>query len=212
MALFDKVSEEVNEMFDVFSIAEREHTILFFRNTFRKGEKDENEKISIGYRIDRSYSEEEMEYLILVAKMHGINVEFCPRCLIKNTQRVLGRRSFQCLSCGHQFYPTANTIFHKTTVPLKHWFIIIKNMAFRNFSIKDIERNFKMCYKTAHRIYHLIRRSSFYEKLQTLESTIQYNLVKKEIEVKIQTQLPQWEDYFKKSTSKFVDKIITMVD
>ena len=35
---------------------------------------------------------------------------------------IAGRRAYSCI-CGFQVYPTAGSIFHKSTTPLKTWYL-----------------------------------------------------------------------------------------
>src|SRR5215207_669875 len=50
----------------------------------------------------------------------------CPSCK-RDTKfhRIRGRSAYSCQFCGHQVYPTAGTIFHKSTVNLHLWFYAI---------------------------------------------------------------------------------------
>lgn len=84
----------------------------------------------------------------------------CPKCNSeKEFTRVNDRRSYQCPCCGFQVYPTANTIFHKSTTPLKVWFhaIFMQTTTRNGVSAKELERTFDICYKTALRMSHQIK-------------------------------------------------------
>ena len=84
----------------------------------------------------------------------------CPECKSAfKYVRVKKRRSYQCLSCAHQIYPTADTIFHKSTTPLMYWFYVIFKMTVTRNGVasKEVERELSVCYKTAHRMTKLIR-------------------------------------------------------
>lgn len=84
----------------------------------------------------------------------------CPECKAAfKYARVKKRRSYQCLSCAHQIYPTADTIFHKSTTPLMYWFYVIFKMTVTRNGVasKEVERELNVCYKTAHRMTKLIR-------------------------------------------------------
>lgn len=84
----------------------------------------------------------------------------CPKCdSEKEFTRVNDRRSYQCPCCGFQVYPTANTIFHKSTTPLKVWFhaIFMQTTTRNGVSAKELERTFDICYKTALRMSHQIK-------------------------------------------------------
>ncbi|HTC01131.1 MAG TPA: IS1595 family transposase [Ferruginibacter sp.] len=84
----------------------------------------------------------------------------CPKCESdKPFNRVEGRRSYFCPSCGFQLYPTKGTIFEKTTTSLLDWFLIIhmQTTTRNGVSAKEIERTLDVCYKTALRMAHQIK-------------------------------------------------------
>src|SRR3972149_5041130 len=58
-----------------------------------------------------------------------------------------------------QMFPTAGTIFHKSTVSLHLWFHAIFLMASTRcgISAKQLEREIGVTYKTAWRMFHRIR-------------------------------------------------------
>lgn len=73
--------------------------------------------------------------------------------------RISGRSAYSCQHCGHHVYPTASTIFHKTTVNLQLWFYAIFLMASTRcgISAKQLEREIGVSNKTALRMFHQIR-------------------------------------------------------
>lgn len=84
----------------------------------------------------------------------------CPYCAIdKKLQRVKNRRCYQCPTCTYQVYPTAGTIFEKTTTPLTYWFfaIFLYSTTRNGVAAKELERVLGVCYKTALRMAHQIR-------------------------------------------------------
>lgn len=86
----------------------------------------------------------------------------CPTCDDeKQFVRTKGRRSYNCVCCGFQVYPTAGTIFEKTSTPLLYWFhaIYLQTTTRNGVSAKELERNFNICYKTALRMAHQIKKS-----------------------------------------------------
>ncbi len=88
------------------------------------------------------------------------NIE-CPSCEKTNKfHRVKGRKVYECAFCGHQMSPTAGTILHKSRTPLKSWFYTIFVLASTRtgVSAKQIEREIGTTYKTAWRMYTLIRK------------------------------------------------------
>jgi hypothetical protein len=84
----------------------------------------------------------------------------CPKCgKASKFHRIKGRSAYSCQFCGHHVYPTAGTIFHKTTVNLQLWFYAIYLMSSTRcgISAKQLEREIGVTYKTAHRIFKQIR-------------------------------------------------------
>jgi len=69
------------------------------------------------------------------------------------------RRSYSCQECGNHVHPTAGTIFHKSTTALTTWFYAIYLMASTRggISAKQIQRETGVTYKTAWRMFKLIR-------------------------------------------------------
>jgi hypothetical protein len=53
---------------------------------------------------------------------HGFR---CPRCAHRKSYRLAERRLEQCQRCRYQASVTAGTLFHKTRVPLRVWFLAI---------------------------------------------------------------------------------------
>lgn len=84
----------------------------------------------------------------------------CPKCgKASKFHRINGRSAYSCQFCGHHVYPTAGTIFHKSTVSLQLWFFAIYLMSSTRcgISAKQLEREIGVTYKTAHRMFKLIR-------------------------------------------------------
>jgi len=87
----------------------------------------------------------------------------CPKCeavrsfrRYETTQR---RQSWTCIACGHHLHPTAGTIFHKSATSLHLWFYAMYLMTSTRcgISAKQLERELGVTYKTAWRIFHLVR-------------------------------------------------------
>lgn len=87
----------------------------------------------------------------------GIHCSKCQK--ITKHHKVTGRPCYECDYCGHQVYPTADTIFHKSTTPLRIWFEVIYRMSSTRcgISAKQIQREMGVTYKTAWRMFHQIR-------------------------------------------------------
>jgi transposase len=88
---------------------------------------------------------------------------FCPRCQTARTfRRYEGKRQRQvwtCTSCTQQISPTAGTVFHKSSTSLHLWFYAMWIMTSTRcgVSAKQLERELGVTYKTAWRIFNLIR-------------------------------------------------------
>lgn len=74
--------------------------------------------------------------------------------------KVTGRKCYSCSYCGHQIYPLANTIFHKSSTPLKSWFyaIFLFSVSKNGVSGKELERQLGVTYKCAYRIARQVRK------------------------------------------------------
>jgi transposase-like protein/IS1 family transposase len=84
----------------------------------------------------------------------------CPKCgQEQRFYRVQARPSYACGSCGFQFYPLAGTIFHRSSTSLHLWFYAIHLMTSTRcgVSAKQLERELGVTYKTAWRMFNLIR-------------------------------------------------------
>ncbi len=87
----------------------------------------------------------------------------CPKCQsvqrFKRYATAQKRQSWTCTTCGHHIQPTAGTIFHKSTTSLQLWFtaIYLISATGGDISVKQLERELGVTYKTAWRISTLIR-------------------------------------------------------
>jgi transposase-like protein len=84
----------------------------------------------------------------------------CPKCeKPRRFHRVKDRPSYDCDTCGHHLHPTAGTIFHKSSTSLHLWFFAVYIMASTRcgVSAKQLERELGVTYKTAWRMFNLIR-------------------------------------------------------
>lgn len=85
---------------------------------------------------------------------------FCLTCgKVTKHHLMTTRRSFCCQECGNHVHPTAGTIFHKSTTALTTWFYAIYLMTSTRcgISAKQIQRETGVTYKTAWRMFKLIR-------------------------------------------------------
>lgn len=87
----------------------------------------------------------------------------CPKCEQDRTFRkydIANRgTSWTCTACGHHMHPTAGTIFHKSSTSLHLWFYAVYLITSTRcgISAKQLERELGVTYKTAWRMFHLIR-------------------------------------------------------
>jgi transposase-like protein len=87
----------------------------------------------------------------------------CERCEcitgFKRYQTKQQRQSWTCTQCGHHVHPTAGTIFHKSSTSLQLWFYAMYLMTSTRcgISAKQLERELGVTYKTAWRMFTLIR-------------------------------------------------------
>lgn len=87
----------------------------------------------------------------------------CPKCEQDRVFRkydIANRgTSWTCTACGHHMHPTAGTIFHKSSTSLHLWFFAVYLITSTRcgVSAKQLERELGVTYKTAWRMFHLIR-------------------------------------------------------
>jgi AcrR family transcriptional regulator/transposase-like protein len=81
----------------------------------------------------------------------------CPQCgLVRRFHRIRTRRSYACAHCGHQLFPTAGTLFGRSSTPLSIWLgvaYLLMNES-DGVSAREIQRRFRLEYRTALRIKH----------------------------------------------------------
>ena len=87
----------------------------------------------------------------------GITCQNCQK--VTKHHRVKARKSYSCQECGHHVHPTAGTIYHKSSTPLKLWFYAVFLMSSTRCGIaaKQLERELDVTYKTAWRMFKQIR-------------------------------------------------------
>jgi transposase-like protein len=84
----------------------------------------------------------------------GIHCDHC-----KKTTRhymLAGRKVYSCKFCRNQTSPLVDTIFEKTTTPLRLWFyaLFLMTHSRANISVKTLQRELGVTYKTAWRMYN----------------------------------------------------------
>jgi transposase-like protein len=92
----------------------------------------------------------------------GVHAD-CPKCGVERPFRRYEtgqqRQSWTCTACGLHVHPTAGTIFHKSSTSLHLWFYAMYLMTSTRcgISAKQLERELGVTYKTAWRMFTLIR-------------------------------------------------------
>jgi transposase-like protein len=89
----------------------------------------------------------------------------CPRCGCDGVSELKARKQWTCLECRYRFSATAGTIFHKTHIGLRKWFIaifIVLN-AKKSLSSLQLKRELKIsqecCWHMVHRIREAMREN-----------------------------------------------------
>jgi len=88
---------------------------------------------------------------------------YCPRCEVETAfhryETKQQRQSWTCTTCSLHIHPTAGTIFHKSSTALHLWFYAMYLMTSTRcgISAKQLERELGVTYKTAWRMFTLIR-------------------------------------------------------
>ena len=104
----------------------------------------------------------------------------CPRCdaertFHRYTNAAQQRQSWTCTSCGLHVHPTAGTIFHKSSTSLHLWFYALYLITSTRcgISAKQLERELGVTYKTAWRMFNVIRNSLMADQGLTLSGTVE---------------------------------------
>jgi transposase-like protein len=100
----------------------------------------------------------------------------CPKCdSDKPFTRVKNRMSYQCPCCGFQLYPMAGTPFAKTRIQLIHWFylIFLQTTTRNGVAAKEVERQMNVCYETALRMCHQVKKLIANEKIGKLTGIVE---------------------------------------
>ena len=81
----------------------------------------------------------------------------CPVCGSRHCYAIKTRRQYQCANCRHQTSLTANTVMHRSHLPLTKWFWAIYLVACdkRGISALALAGKIEVCYETA---WNMLRR------------------------------------------------------
>jgi len=100
----------------------------------------------------------------------------CPKCdQMRKFHRVQSRPSYSCDTCGHHLHPTAGTIFHKSSTSLHLWFYAMYLMTSTRcgISAKQLQRELGVTYKTAWRMFNLIRNQLMADETGPLSGDVE---------------------------------------
>lgn len=112
-------------------------------------------ELSFGRFMKRFPTEEACEKYLYQAKWP--DGYCCPRCGCREHYPIRKRRRYQCRRCRHQTTLTANTVMHRTHLPLTKWFLAIYLVACdkRGISALALSGKIEVCYETA---WYMLRR------------------------------------------------------
>lgn len=91
----------------------------------------------------------------------------CPYCLSFNSTQIKNHKRHHCNTCNTDFSVTVGTIFHKTRVPLRTWFIAILYLTYESkpVSVRGLAIRLKVNKNTAWRITTKINQASIADKI-----------------------------------------------
>lgn len=110
--------------------------------------------------FEKEYADDAACLESLVNKLYPNGI-YCPTCkAVTKHHREAKRPSFACQNCGHHEHPMKGTIFEDSATSLKLWFYAIYIMSATRcgISAKQLGREIGVTYKTAWRMFHLIRK------------------------------------------------------
>ena len=100
----------------------------------------------------------------------------CPRCGHRRSYPIAERRLEQCRSCRYQASLTAGTVFHKTRVPLRIWFLGIFFLARhkQGISALQFQRDTGLgSYQTAWTLLHKLRSALWHRAEDRLRGWVE---------------------------------------
>jgi transposase len=84
----------------------------------------------------------------------------CPGCgRASRFHPIRGRSAYSCQFCGTHVYPTAGTVFHKSSTSLRLWFWAVFLVASTRgrITVRELERELDVSYTTAQRMLTALR-------------------------------------------------------
>lgn len=115
------------------------------------------------------------EYLYSVKWPKGFE---CPVCGCRHGYALKNRRQYQCANCRHQTSLTANTVMHRSHLPLTKWFWAIYLVACdkRGISALALAGKIEVCYETAWNLLRRIRAAmEMREERYVLEGVVEFD-------------------------------------
>lgn len=99
----------------------------------------------------------------------------CPRCECRETWWIAVRHVYECKKCGHQSYPTAGTLMHRTHLPIQEWFwaAYLVSTHTPGMSAKQLQRQISSSYQTAWYVLHRLRRAMVNDSRSLLRGCIE---------------------------------------
>lgn len=87
----------------------------------------------------------------------GVDCKVCGK--VTKYYKLKNRPSYSCEFCRTQISPVVGTIFEKSSIDLRLWFyaMFLMTKTRAGISAKQLERELGVCYKTAHRMFKMIR-------------------------------------------------------
>jgi transposase len=95
-----------------------------------------------------------------IRKIQYPNGIYCVLCKkITKHYKLNNRTALTCKYCRNQIFPLSGTIFEKTSTPLRIWFyaLFLMTQTRSEISIKQLQRELGVTYKTAWRMYKNIK-------------------------------------------------------
>jgi transposase len=130
------------------------------RNNPKRGDGSESTYSLMEFMREFPDDEASLDWLWRASFAPDGHTAHCPKCdRERRFSRVKDRPAYDCNHCGYHLHPTAGTIFHKSSTSLQLWFYAMYVMASTRcgISAKQLERELGVTYKTAWRMFNLIR-------------------------------------------------------
>jgi len=90
----------------------------------------------------------------LLAQIRWRDGVYCPRCRAESVIRYGSYRLYQrylCKDCGRTFNDKTGTVFEYSSIPLRKWYLAVYTYIRLNTSIRQLDAELAVTYKTAYR-------------------------------------------------------------